>query len=195
MNARCCSRPYLRRDKALGVMVLNVSLFALVALPGPSRIAANGCRCAAFVWRTRPQNSRREFRKSEIRNQSLLLSLYAARPASADEGGAGAGAAASLGFKINLGFGLAAAVAEEEAAALSPAAGAASSAQEAAGFAAAAGAPRPSLARKSENLEVGCTHGINVNVHFQSFLSLGTLVQIDIANAFHLHATKLAICS
>ena len=193
MNARCCSRPYLRRDKALGVMVLNVSLFALVALPGPSRIAANGCRCAAFVWRTRPQNSRREFRKSEIRNQSLLLSLYAARPARADEGGAGA--AASLGFKINLGFGLAAAVAEEEAAALSPAAGAASSAQEAAGFAAAAGAPRPSLARKSENLEVGNTHGINANVHFQSFLSLGTLVQIDIANAFHLHATKLAICS
>jgi hypothetical protein len=130
-----------------------------------------------------------------IRNQSLLLSLYAARPASADEGGAGAGAtaAASLGFKINLGFGLAAAVAEEEAT-LSATAGAASSAQVAAGFDEAAEASRPSLAREGQDIEVGNTHGINASVHFQSFLSLGRLVQIDFTDAFDLHATTLASC-
>ena len=124
-------------------------------IPQPNRLlvlrnSASSCRCITNKSHFKSKDNAHFFllrKKTSTKHasnayQSLLLSLYAARPASALAGeAAAAGAAGSLSFTINFGFGLGAAEVGA-----SPPAGAAMSAQ---GFAdAALGTSNPSLAQK-----------------------------------------------
>jgi hypothetical protein len=134
-------------------------------------------------------NTRLRARHSQAPRQSLLLSLYAARPASALPGEAvAAWGTESFGFRINFGLDLAAIAAADD--------GTDSSAvsQGAAVFEARVACTSiPRLQAERERWRLANQFNA-IRIHLQPFFALGCFVQLSLPNAFHLPMRMSCSC-